>query len=261
MTPAERAQAHDANFAGAFTMLAEHIRGGFAERVAGVPVASLGVPVGFFNGVWPLASTAPEALGAAVARMTSAGLPFVVHVPTEASDLRRAASALGLAPGGRLPCFALEPRSIPDPPADLTIEPVDAGRLEAFWQATELGFEMPRSIVEVVFPAAVLEADAVRAFVGTFHGSPVATSIAVRTADTIGIYSVATAPGARGRGIGTAMTWHLLRDADPGWRVAVLQASDMGRPIYERMGFSLVREFDEYMARRQAESTRPQPDR
>ena len=78
-------------------------------------------------------------------------------------------------------------------------------------------------------------------------GAPVATSLAVRTGDTVGIYSVATAPEARGRGIGTAMTWHLLRDADPGWTLAVLQASDMGRPIYERMGFRLVREFDEYV--------------
>ncbi len=247
MTPAEQAAAHDANFTGTFALIAGHTASGFAERVAGVPVASLGVPVGFFNAAWPSAETTRDAMIEVVARLRATALPFVVHVPASTSTLATAAARAGLAPAGRLPCFALEPRGVPDPPAELAILRVDSSNIDAFWQATEEGFEMPRSLVEVMYPTSILGEQSVRAFVGSLDGKPVATSLAVRTGDTVGIYSVATAPEARGRGIGTAMTWHLLRDADPGWTLAVLQASDMGRPIYERMGFRLVREFDEYV--------------
>ncbi len=247
MTPSEQAAAHDAHFASAFAMLAGGVAHGFAERIAGVPVASLGVPVGFFNAAWPSADTAPEAMVEVVARLRATALPFVIHVPIAAERLAAAAVEAGLQPAGRLPCFALEPRSVPDPPADLAIVQVDASTMEALWQATEEGFEMPRSLVEEIYPPAILAEPGIRAFVGLLDDVPIATAISVRTGDTVGIYSVATAPTARGRGVGTAMTWHLLRDAEAGWTLAVLQASDMGRPVYERMGFTLVREYAEYL--------------
>jgi GNAT superfamily N-acetyltransferase len=50
---------------------------------------------------------------------------------------------------------------------------------------------------------------------------------------------VAALEAARGRGIGTAITLAPLLDArDRGYRVGVLQASEMGYPIYARMGFT-----------------------
>ena len=104
---------------------------------------------------------------------------------------------------------------------------------------------MPRAMVEALYPAGVLDDARVRAFVGILEERPIATSGSIRTDSTVGVYSVATAPTMRGRGIGTAMTWHVLSDADPGWELAVLQASEMSQPVYERMGFRLVREFAE----------------
>jgi GNAT superfamily N-acetyltransferase len=248
VTPSEQAAAHDANFAGVFATLARSVQHGFAERVSDVPVASLGLPVGFFNAAWPSAGTPPEAMVAAIARLRATDLPFVVHVPTDAPRLAVAAGEVGLEHGGRLPCFALEPRPVPEPPAELSIVRAGARNIEAFWQATEEGFDMPSSLVEMMYPPQMLEDPGIHAFVGHLGGAPIATSVSARTGDTVGIYSVATAPAARGRGVGTAMTWHLLRDADPGWTLAVLQASDMGRSIYERMGFTLVREYDEYVS-------------
>ena len=41
------------------------------------------------------------------------------------------------------------------------------------------------------------------------------------------------------------MTWAAIADAAPGVEVAILQASALGRPIYERMGFRTVVEYEE----------------
>lgn len=247
MTPAEQALLHDANFAGTFRIVAERIADAWAEEVDGVPVVATGLPAAFFNAAWAGEDTPAAALEAAVARLRETGLPFILHAPRGAAAPAGVAKALDLALGGTLPCFAMEPCPVPDPPAELRIERVSRANIDAFRAATVSGYGMPAPIVDRFYPETLVDEPRIRALVGLVDGRPVATSVASRTDDTVGIYNVATAPEARGRGFGTAMTWHLLRDAEPGWTVAVLQASDMGRPIYERMGFTLVREFDEYV--------------
>lgn len=80
-----------------------------------------------------------------------------------------------------------------------------------------------------------------RVWVGYVGDRPVATSTAYVDDAFVGVYAVATAPGARGRGYGEAITWAatLCRPDLP----ATLQASDMGRPVYARMGYRTVTEF------------------
>lgn len=77
----------------------------------------------------------------------------------------------------------------------------------------------------------------VRCFVARDEGRVVATSIAVR--DVLGgIYMVGTLPEARRRGFGEAVTAAATNSLfDDGASAVVLQASAMGEPIYERMGF------------------------
>lgn len=56
-----------------------------------------------------------------------------------------------------------------------------------------------------------------------------------------GVTFVGTRDAYRKRGLGEAITWHAVREgAKAGCTVAALQASEMGRPIYERMGFRTV---------------------
>jgi ribosomal protein S18 acetylase RimI-like enzyme len=62
-----------------------------------------------------------------------------------------------------------------------------------------------------------------------------------------GIYDVATVPSARGQGIGTALTRDpLLAARARGYRVGVLEASEMGVSIYRRLGFREYFAFDLY---------------
>jgi GNAT superfamily N-acetyltransferase len=52
------------------------------------------------------------------------------------------------------------------------------------------------------------------------------------------MYFVCTVEPARRRGIGTAITLAALREAwDLGYTVGVLGSSEMGYPVYRRLGF------------------------
>ena len=80
----------------------------------------------------------------------------------------------------------------------------------------------------------------------------------MRAGDVLGVFNVATVPGARGRGVGRAVTLAALRDgAAAGCRMAVLQASEMGHPVYERLGFRDFGAYDIYV--RDADLPREQP--
>ena len=83
---------------------------------------------------------------------------------------------------------------------------------------------------------------------GYADGDPVVCGLGWRTGRTIGVYSIATVPSARRRGYGAAMTARVVADgADAGCDVAALQASEMGRPIYERQGFRTVVRYVAYV--------------
>jgi GNAT superfamily N-acetyltransferase len=84
--------------------------------------------------------------------------------------------------------------------------------------------------------------------VGYTDGEPVTTGLGVRTGRTIGVYNIATIESARRRGFGAAMTIRIVDDGTAdGCDVAILQASDMGQPTYERLGFRTVVEYRGYV--------------
>jgi ribosomal protein S18 acetylase RimI-like enzyme len=70
---------------------------------------------------------------------------------------------------------------------------------------------------------------------------PVASSGLMLGGGVAGVYNVATAPDARRRGIGAALTATAIAEGrERGYEVAVLGASELGRGVYERMGFAEV---------------------
>ena len=65
--------------------------------------------------------------------------------------------------------------------------------------------------------------------------------------ETTGIYGLATLENVRGRGIGSAMmTYALNRAKWMGYKYVVLQASEDGFRIYEKLGFDVVTTYHEY---------------
>ena len=151
----------------------------------------------------------------------------------------------GFAPGPDWPGMAVDLHALQErpTPAGVAIQQVaDAATLGLWLDAFRHGFRVPRAELEQV--AALYELlgtgeDApIRHYLGTLKGDPVATSSLFVAAGVAGIYNVSSIPRVRGRGIGAAMTQHPLREARAmGYRIGVLEASDMGAGVYRRLGF------------------------
>ncbi len=77
-----------------------------------------------------------------------------------------------------------------------------------------------------------------RYYIGHMDGIPVATASLFYGTGAAGLYYISTLKGYEGRGIGTAMTCHVIREArNAGYDIAALNASDQGFSIYKRIGF------------------------
>jgi predicted GNAT family acetyltransferase len=80
-----------------------------------------------------------------------------------------------------------------------------------------------------------------------YQDIPAAASMVIRSGTTIALHWVGTLPEYRGKGLGYAVSHTPLIDAKHNHAThAVLFASTMGKPIYERLGFRKYALYDVY---------------
>jgi GNAT superfamily N-acetyltransferase len=251
----------DENLLAGFDVLARHPPAGaaIAPRRFGTVVAyANGRRYGFFNPVVILTPTTAGPIEAAVAWVRELGLRVTLRVREDVDDeaVHAAAEALGL---DRDPWvergMVQHPLGVaPDLPPGLQIETATPATLERWHRATAVGFGLQDTAPDLpgdLIPEGVASDPDVRLFGGFLDDEPVASSLAIRSEHVVGVYSVGTMQAVRRRGIGAAMAWAAVEAGrEWGCEAAVLQASEMGEPVYRAMGFQTVAGYVTYASRR-----------
>lgn len=183
------------------------------------------------------------------------GMNWYVGPSTRPADLGQHLIAHGLNHVGDAPGMAVDletlGESIP-PPEGLVVRRVGhAGLLRQWARVAGEAFGEPeyvlRARLAVHTSLGYARDTPLQRYVALLNGEPVAMSLLFLGAGVAGIYDVATVKGARRRGVGTAVTLAPLREARAlGYRVAVLEASLMGEPVYRRLGFTDYCRFSLY---------------
>jgi GNAT superfamily N-acetyltransferase len=138
--------------------------------------------------------------------------------------------------------------SFPAPPADLAMEQVSTESAVLEWTDlfdASFGIDPPRGEdhpwLEPFRRLALGAETPCRLFLGRLDGVAVSCSLAFHERDSVGLYGIGTPPEHRGRGYGSALTVAGIRwGASQGASVAVLQASEMGEPVYRSLGFRTI---------------------
>jgi ribosomal protein S18 acetylase RimI-like enzyme len=177
----------------------------------------------------------PEAVGAMEAAYAEAGIgAFAAWTHETDAPVRSELEGRGyavvettLAMG-----MALEAATAPRPDVELA---------PASWTAYLRLGDLPSGILAGVDP------NAFHVVVGCLEGAAVAAGIAYDHDGDCGIFNVATLEGARRRGIGTAVTAALVRDArERGCETATLQSTPMAEGVYAAVGFRDLGRILEY---------------
>lgn len=253
------AAASEANTLAFWRAVAPHLPGGELHDGPDATWFQSSVPFFPFNQV-VRASFAPgeadAAVDAVVARFRSHGLPFCWNVgpASQPLDLASRLESRSPARSSSMPAMAIDLSQSLEaaaPPAALVIERVrDDAALDRWARAYRDGFDLQERFV-----ATLRDAYAALGFaddgpfchyVGLLDGAPVACSTMFldagacpeRSRRVAALWHIATLPDQRKRGIGAALTLQPLIDAQAlGSTIGVLYASEMGTPLYRRLGF------------------------
>src|SRR5579871_850006 len=196
------------------------------------------------------AAALDEAITATLAVFQQRALPcfWWIMPSTEPQDLAGRLLAHGLTHYRNLPAMTVDlnklPETVATPPGTTITSVGDTATLRDWNEA--LGATLSWSPKHRAAFLALHEQLGVTGDTQPYHlylarldGVPVATSALLLGGGVAGIYWVSTRPEARRQGIGAAVTLAALQAARAhGYRLGTLQATTMGYPVYQRLGFT-----------------------
>jgi GNAT superfamily N-acetyltransferase len=254
-----------ANVIETMALMGRHMVGSRVTRLPGLTALDTPVPLLLFNQLLVEDGDTPardveRSIREGVASFRDQGKRFSLTLRAGFDDAWcPLAGELGLEPLDAtpwMPGMALhplpEPGSLPPPPGHEIRAVKDEHGLTDHAEVAAAGFGMPLEWVHAVITPGLLAAGAMTFYVGYQDGTPVTSGLGVVMGATVGVYNIATIESARGRGLGRAMTQRIVDDgACAGCEVAILQSSEMGLPVYVRLGFRTVAEYLAYVQPRE----------
>lgn len=236
------------NYLAAFKTAAEHTKDGAVAKFGTVEATTTGTDIPSFNRIFALTDGERKHLEAAIRWMTDRGDPFWLTTTDEALPAVEAIATSQdlVAVETSQPGMVLTSLDeLPPQTAEVSIDRVtDESDLQAMVDVFIEVFEVPLEPTRDIVSTSTLDDDAYDFFLGRIDEEAVACGQLLTHDGTAGVYSVATVEGYRGRGIGTDVTWEVLRAGrDVGCDIGVLQSSAMGYSVYESMGFETVVDY------------------
>jgi GNAT superfamily N-acetyltransferase len=174
------------------------------------------------------------------------GFPSAILFLDEgAPEQLAAAGELGFEPAESMPCMTVTPVTLGPTslPNGYTLREVSVSESDAWTRAVSEGYGLPVSVGELfsIERAESRCAGDARYYAVEHSGEMVATSLAYLHDGYAGIYAVATRPEHRRRGLAAHLTAEPLRQAwNMGYTTGLLQASEMGAPVYAGLGFQTL---------------------
>jgi ribosomal protein S18 acetylase RimI-like enzyme len=172
----------------------------------------------------------------------------------EDRDLTAATAGAGAQLVYEMPEMVLgSPVEEPHLPAGVELRQLtEAGQADDYWRVAAASY------ASIGFPAEVfggysnhagLLAENVVAFIAYLDDRPVSIAMTIVSHGVAGIYWVGSLEQARGKGLGRAVTAAATNAGFKlGAKIASLQASPMGKPIYEAMGYETVFDYRLFMS-------------
>lgn len=127
-------------------------------------------------------------------------------------------------------------------------EVTNAQHRKDFGEVIEQSFDKTHELIEKMFETQeTLQRDKIISHIIYEDKKPVAAVMTVVYDDTAGIYWVGTVTQARGKGLGSYAT-QIAANAgfNHGANLVILQASELGEPIYKKLGFQTITKYRTY---------------
>jgi GNAT superfamily N-acetyltransferase len=230
---------------------AEVVDGGETIEVDDLLVALTNLPTPELNGTWVLRDPADPsgALAAARAEFRARLHPFF-GIELELGRHPRIEAAVreaDLHVVERRPVMATTLEELAPATAPSGIEIVDAlapSDLEGVRSVETEVFGTPPKIAERFIGRTMLRDPRVRILLARSGGRTIGQAAAYLLGDTVGIFGVGVVPSMRGRGVGAALTRRAAIAFGDRPDLAWLQPSERARPMYERLGFRAISDWE-----------------
>jgi GNAT superfamily N-acetyltransferase len=223
----------------------ERFPDGRSDRAAGCARWMSSVELPLFNGVigMPEGADLGASVDAVLEPFDAGRIPVLWILPTDDPAVVSILRARGFDTNGN-PGMTIDLAELPsfERPPGTSVEEVDdtpdALRDAATIALTTNG--LPATAVDPYVEALARMPDRtmLRTFLAIREGKPVATSTLMAAAGVAGLYNVGTVPDARRTGLGRLVSLAALAAGrEAGYRVGVLQSSQLGEPVYRAIGF------------------------
>lgn len=230
-------------YAATFEKLAAATTGRTRRGPCGAVLAISGAPVAYLNAIIdPGLEPSPDEIADLAASEKEWELPWSLQVRGKPNPL-----TVELAAGYGLTQQTLKPLMVRWPDQGMPPRPefrswrvraVPVSEFDVYARAVENGFGAPHGTLAVFANAPLTDDAGITYYLAEVDGVLVGTGMAALSGDLLGIFNITTLPKYRRLGYGRAITLEVIREGyAAGAPTAYLYASEMGRPVYESIGF------------------------